>query len=109
MGRLVFFLLGATLGLTACGPDDDDILFDGQFFRSKVKTERSTPDEFVVTSSPVSASLLGAREAARYEATVYCVNRFGRSDIIWAVGPDSPDEQLPISGNTLTLQGRCPQ
>lgn len=102
-------LLISALGLTACGPDDDDILFEGQYFRTKVKSERSQRDVFVVTSSPVSASLSGAREAARYEATVYCVNRFGRSDIVWAVGPDSPDEQLPISNNTLTLQGRCPQ
>ncbi len=107
--RFGLLLLMSALALVACGPDDDDILFDGQFFRSKLKTERSTPDEFIVTSSPVSASLAGAREAARYEATVYCVNRFGRSDIIWAVGPDSPDEQLPILNDTLTLQGRCPQ
>ena len=107
--RVGMALLVSVVALSACGPDDDDILFDGQFFRAKLKSERSTPDEFVVTTSPVSASLLGAREAARYEATVYCVNRFGRSDIVWAVGPDDPDEQMPISNDTLTLQGRCPQ
>jgi hypothetical protein len=97
------------LALTGCGPSDDDILFDGQFYNSKVRTERSARDEFVVTTRPVSASLLGAREAARYEATVYCVNRYGRSDIIWTISPDDPDEQLPISDDTLTLSGRCPQ
>jgi hypothetical protein len=107
--RLVALIAFSGLALTACGPDDDDILFDGQFFRASIDTDRATRDQFTVTARPVSASLIGAREAARYEATVYCVNRYGRSDIIWTVGPDSPDEQLPISNDTLTLQGRCPQ
>ncbi|MFK7743465.1 MAG: hypothetical protein AB8B47_00315 [Roseobacter sp.] len=100
------FVILATV-LTACGPDADDILFDGEFFRTKIKTERGSRQNFVVTARPVQASLEGAREAARYEATVYCVNRYGRSDIIWAVGPDSPDEELPISGDTLTFEGQC--
>lgn len=102
-------LLFSALALCACGPDQDDIPFDGNYYRAKVQTERATRDVFTVTARPVSASLLGAREAARYEATVYCVNRYGRSDIIWTVGPDSPDETLTISEDTLTLQGRCPQ
>ena len=108
--RVVWIMaIVAGLTLTACGPDDDDVLFEGNFYRSKVSTSRDARDVFTVTASPVSASLLGAREAARYEATIYCVNRFGRSDIIWAVGPDSPDEALTITGDTLTLSGRCPQ
>lgn len=102
-------VLSAGLALTACGPDDDDVLFDGQFYRAKLSTERGTRDEFTVSARPVSASLLGAREAARYEATVYCVNRFGRSDIVWAVGPDSPDADLTIRDDTLILKGTCRQ
>ena len=74
-----------------------------------MSTSRDARDEFTVTARPVSASLEGAREAARYEATVYCVNRYGRSDIAWTVGPDSPDAALPIADDTLTLAGRCPQ
>lgn len=97
----------AALGLSACGPDEDDILFDGQYFRTDIKTTRGNRQDFTVTARPVSASLLGAREAGRHEATVYCVNRYGRSDIIWGIGPDSPDEELTIRNDTLTLQGRC--
>ncbi|MEP4961150.1 MAG: hypothetical protein ABJQ70_02140 [Roseobacter sp.] len=107
MMRVTFSLVLAALALTACGPDDDDILFDGVFFRTKLKTERKARTNFIVTTSPASASLLGARESIRYEATVYCVNRYGRSDIDWVVGPDSPDEELQIVNNTLTLQGSC--
>lgn len=95
------------LALTACGPDEDDIAFDGVFFNTRLNTDRGSRQNFVVTARPASASLTGAREAARYEATIYCVNRYGRSDIIWLVGPDSPDESLPITGDTLTLQGSC--
>ena len=93
--------------LTACGPDEDDILFDGHYFKTKLKTQRKAPLDFTVTAYPASASLLGARESARYEATIYCVNKYGRSDIIWTLGPVSPDEKLVISENTLIFKGSC--
>ena len=109
MRRGLIICLATCALIAGCGPDEEDVLFDGQFYRSGVKTERGTRDRFTVTARPVSASLLGAREAARYEATVYCVNNFGRSDIIWTVGPESPDEQLTIENDTLTLSGRCQQ
>ncbi|MGA9250819.1 MAG: hypothetical protein WBV78_04015 [Roseobacter sp.] len=102
-------LMIAALALTACGPDEDDILFDGQFFRTKIDTDRGSREEFTVSVQPVSASLVGAREAARYEATVYCVNRYGSSAIDWDVGPDSPDEALTIQDDKLLLKGTCPQ
>ncbi|MGZ2258304.1 hypothetical protein [Roseobacter sp. A03A-229] len=62
-----------------------------------------------MTAAPVSASLLGAREAARYEATIFCVTEYGSSAIEWVVGPDDADEVLPITNDTLTLEGACPQ
>ena len=97
------------LGLSACGGGSggDEILFDGQRFRASLDADNDARQNFIVSVRPVSASLEGAREAGRYEGTVYCVNRYGSSDIIWVVGPDSPDEALPISGDTLTLQGSC--
>ncbi|MEM1076753.1 MAG: hypothetical protein AAF665_19260 [Pseudomonadota bacterium] len=107
--RVVALTILAALALTACGPDEDDLSFDGQYYRSKVKADKNQREVFVVTARPASASLLGAREAARYEATAYCVNRYGRSDIKWVVGPDSPDEALTILNDTLTLQGECRQ
>ncbi len=109
--RVGIILSAALVTLVACGSggSSGSPTFDGQSFRTKLSTERGTRDEFVVTARPASASLAGAREAARYEATVYCVNRYGSSDITWIVGPDSPDTQLTIREDTLILQGRCPQ
>jgi hypothetical protein len=106
--RRVLVLVAVAIALVGCGPDEDAISFDGQFFKARVK-DLDERHKFVVTASPVSASLLGAREAARYEATKYCVNNYGSSAIRWDVGPDDPDTAMPISNNTLTLQGTCPQ
>lgn len=91
-----------------CTSPEDRILFDGQFFTSKIRKVERQIDVFAVTVKPVSRSLKGAREAGRYEATVYCVNTYGSSDVIWTAGPDAPEGQLNIEKDTLTLQGRCP-
>ena len=97
------------VGLHAgCTSPEDRILFDGQFFTSKIRKVERQIDVFAVTVKPVSRSLKGAREAGRYEATVYCVNTYGSSDVIWTAGPDAPEGQLNIEKDTLTLQGRCP-
>lgn len=96
-------------GLVAgCTSSEDRVYFDGQFYNAKLRKVERQLDQFTVTVKPVSKSLLGAREAGRYEATVHCVNAFGSSDIIWAAGPDAPDGQLNIQNDTLTLSGRCP-
>lgn len=95
--------------LAACNSGRDPVSFDGNFYRASLDADRDARDAFTLSVRPVSASLLGAKEAGRYEATVYCVNRYGRSDINWEIGPDDPDEVLPIADDTLTLQGRCRQ
>ena len=108
-GMIILTMAGLGLGLAACGPGEDAVRFDGNLYSTKLKSERGARANFLVTARPVSASLLGAREAARYEATVYCVNSYGSSAIEWVIGPDSPDESLPIDRDTLTLQGVCPE
>ncbi len=59
--------------------------------------------------SPVAVDPDGAREAGRYQATRYCLLTYGGSDKEWTIGPDLPIEELPVDGDTLTLQGRCTQ
>ncbi|WP_300031286.1 hypothetical protein [uncultured Roseobacter sp.] len=100
-------VLLAALLLTGCGPDDDTIFFDGQFYRAKAKKDGER-HQFRATARPVSASIEGAREAARYEAITYCVVNYGSSDIIWETDPDVPAEELQVADDTLTLTGSCP-
>lgn len=109
--RVIFLpaALVATMAVAGCINREDKIPFDGQYFRSKVSKVDKQFDVFTVSVKPVSASLEGAREAGRYEATSYCVNTFGSSDIIWTAGPDAPEEDLTIENDQLVLQGRCPQ
>jgi hypothetical protein len=51
--------------------------------------------------------LVGAREAGRYEATKYCINQYGTSDIAWVSGPDVEDGSLTINNDELQLRGAC--
>ncbi|MEQ6248346.1 hypothetical protein ABMC89_05600 [Sulfitobacter sp. HNIBRBA3233] len=101
-------LATATVLLAGCTSDDDRIAFDGQFYNAKLRKVERQLDTFTVTVRPVSRSLAGALEAGEYAAIEYCVNTFGSSDIIWAVGPETPQQSLPIESDTLTLQGQCP-
>ncbi|MGJ8545112.1 MAG: hypothetical protein ACSHWZ_06680 [Sulfitobacter sp.] len=106
MKQVLTVLVAASL-LGACSSKEDRVLFDGQYFRSKASRVGDDFEVFNVTVKPVSASFQGAREAGVYEATTYCVNNFGSSEIAWAVGPDTPPQALSIEKDTLVFQGRC--
>lgn len=96
-------------GLTAgCTSSEDRILFDGEYFNAKLRKVDRQLDVFTVTVKHVSKSLKGALAAGEYEAITHCVNYYGTSDIVWTVGPDTPEEQLSIVKDVVTLQGRCP-
>lgn len=105
---LTALLLIAALLLSACAERRADrVAFDGQFFRASSKKLDKDRIDFEVNVRPVSASLDGAREAGRQEATRYCVGNFGSSEIDWISGPDGEDGQLRVSNDTLQLLGRC--
>ncbi len=107
MKQIVLLCVTASL-LAGCTSRDDRIAFDGKFFRTKLSKVDGRRDVFTLTVRNASQSINGAREAARYEATVYCVNTYGSSDITWVVGPDTPAENLRLVGDSLTFQGSCP-
>ncbi len=108
---LPLVLTAATL-LAACGEAPSSanrVAFDGKFFRASAKhvNKKATPSEFTVTVNGVSASLDGAREAGRYEATKFCIRNFGSSRIDWKVGPDTEPQNLRIENDKLTFAGTC--
>ncbi len=106
---MVMMVLVAVTALAGCQRNKDRILFDGKFFRTKIGKVDGQRDVFTVTVRDVSQSPEGALSAGRFAGVSYCVKNYGSSDIDWAVGPDTPPEQLRIVDNTLVFQGTCPQ
>ena len=104
---LAFGLLVVLALLASCGNQDDKIAFDGQVFRSKAKVVDKEKDHIEIEVRPVSASLDGAREAGRYEATRYCIANYGTSNVVWSLSPDAEESALKIENDTLLLQGVC--
>ena len=107
MKQIVLFCITAAV-LAGCTARADRLAFDGKYFRTKLSKVDGQRDVFTLRVRNASQSINGAREAARYEATVYCVTNYGSSDIKWVVGPDTPPENLRLVDDALTFQGACP-
>ncbi|SEQ39732.1 hypothetical protein [Thalassovita taeanensis] len=88
-------------------PNSTRVAFEGLYFKARLSASKEDKQDFTVTVSPASQGLSAAREAGRYEATKYCVSNYGSSEVIWGVGPDSPDSALVITDDVLALNGRC--
>lgn len=99
------WILPAMLALTACEDPKKAVLFDGQRYVGRTQADSEDKRNFIATAGPVSQGLEGAREAARYEGTTYCIRRYGRSEIIWVLDPDA--EVPAIADDIMTVQGRC--
>lgn len=97
----------ALLGLGACEDPQHAALFDGMRYTGRLQADKDDKRIFTATSAPVSQGLEGAREAARYEGTGYCVRKYGSSDIIWTLSPDAEATSLSVADDRLTVQGRC--
>lgn len=103
--KKILFTIAAIGALAGC-QTQDRILFDGKYFRTKASKVDKQHDQFTVTVRNASQSIEGAREAGRYEATRYCVGKYGSSDIAWAVGPDTPGA-LRLVDDKLIFRGAC--
>ena len=107
MRALVKVLVASTLvaGCSGTIRNVNAVKFDGHYFAGRASKSSADPHGFSVRIRNAAKSIAGAREAARYEATIYCIQQFGTSDIIWSIGPD--DEEISLSNRSLTLAGRC--
>ena len=84
--------------------NENRVAFDGFMFNSKLKVGLNKQD-FEIIVPRANRSLSGAKEAGRYEATIYCVNKFGTSDIVWDLDPEDISE---VSSNkSIFIKGRC--
>jgi hypothetical protein len=91
-------------GCTGTSRKVNAVKFDGHYFAGRASKVQADPVGFTVRIRNAAKSISGAREAARYEATIYCIEQFGTSDIIWSIGPD---DEASLSNRSLTLAGRC--
>ena len=83
------------------------VLFDGINFRTKAKSESKDRMSFAVTVPKPDRNLQAALAAGSFEATTYCVQNFGTSDLEWFNVPDVDDAALQYKGSRLLLTGRC--
>ncbi|OWU83657.1 hypothetical protein ATO6_17505 [Oceanicola sp. 22II-s10i] len=81
--------------------------FDGNYYPARLAADKEDGRRFAVTVNRVSQGLNGAKEAARYEASKFCIRNHGWSGIDWTVGPDTPDGSLAIVDNKITFSGEC--
>ena len=103
----------ATLALTATAgcsrlKKDDGLRFDGERMRISAKrVDKADRTFFTVTAGPVSRSLEGAKGAAHYGGTEYCIENFGTSTIKWDVDPLSEEAGTQVNRDSLILKGQC--
>ncbi|MEM9581114.1 MAG: hypothetical protein AAF891_10540 [Pseudomonadota bacterium] len=101
------FICAALALVAGCEDPTKAILFDGMRYTGRLQADSEDKRSFVATAGPVSQGLEGAREAALYEGNVYCIRKYGRSDIDWALSPDAAANALSITDDLLTVKGRC--
>jgi hypothetical protein len=103
-----FLALGVVAMLAACG-GPPPVLFDGINFKAKSAATGEDKRDFAVTVRDGAGRAASAAQAARYEATQYCVTRFAGSDVIWSDGVLTNPDSLIAADGSLVRQGRCVQ
>ncbi len=99
----------AVIGLLAGCGGPPPVLFDGIKFKGKVAATSDDKRDFDVTVRDAAGKAASAAQAARYEATLYCMDRFAGSDVVWADGVLQDADTLVATDGTLVRQGRCVQ
>jgi hypothetical protein len=100
--------MGVVVLLAGCG-GPPPVLFDGIKFKGKVAAISDDKRDFAVTVRDAAGKAAAAAQAARYEATLYCMDRFAGSDVVWADGVLQDADALVVADGTLVRQGRCVQ
>ena len=104
----VVLALVAVIALSACTKKSERVLFNGNYYPTKAKTvDKGDRKSFAVSVRRVDQGLAGAKEAGRHGGKTYCLQNYGTSEIEWAIGPDTPDTALDLSGGRLVFRGAC--
>ncbi len=96
------------LGLAACGGNEKRMMFDGNYYPASSGATEQDRRAFTASVTRASQGLAGAQAAALHEATRYCVNTYGTSDIDWAGVPDGAQgPAYARAGERVSVAGRC--
>lgn len=112
---------GLMFSLAGCGVfqgDGNGFLGMGRFFGDGGAGEAGLPyraslkrgedrRNFTVRTEAGGVGVPEARESARFPATRYCLETYGRSDIDWQIDPATEDWAFLRDGQAMIFQGRC--
>ncbi|MEQ8899982.1 MAG: hypothetical protein RID11_06690 [Roseovarius sp.] len=94
--------------LAGCADREERVIFDGNYYPAKSKGEKAERRDFTASVRRVSRGPEGAQKAVLHEATRYCLQNFGTSEIAWADVPAGGEGPVYArSGDSLSVSGRC--
>lgn len=106
--RLGVAAMLALVLVAGCAEREERVLFDGNYYPGKARGEKDDRRDFTATVRRAGRGIEGAQEAAVYEATRYCLDNFGTSEIVWAgVAQGQAGPVYARSGDSVSVTGRC--
>ncbi|SLN15301.1 hypothetical protein ROG8370_00404 [Roseovarius gaetbuli] len=97
----------AVLMLAGCTERSERAIFDGNYYPPKTRAEKEDRRNFTASVRRASRGIEGAQKAALHEATRYCLESFGTSEIKWSGVAKGEGPVYGRSGDTVSVTGRC--
>lgn len=105
--KRMLLTLAAALALAACGKSGERVFFEGNYYPADLASTGEGREAFAVTVQDATQGIEGAREAGRFEATRYCIENYGDSDITWQQGYGVEDARAMTDRGSLIMRGSC--
>ncbi|MDT8329266.1 MAG: hypothetical protein RQ750_18180 [Roseovarius sp.] len=97
----------AVLMLAGCTEIKERSFFEGKYYPPKTRVEKGDRRNFTASVRRASRGINGAQQAAVHEATRYCLESFGTSEIEWSGVAKGEGPVYGRSGDTVSVTGRC--
>lgn len=107
--RPVLPFIAISLVLSGCnpfgwGPDDTERSLP---FRADIAVADNRQDLVIAVEAPPGTPVEVVRETARYQATRYCLQRYGDSDASWQTDPATGDWAFTRTPETMIFRAEC--
>ena len=111
--RTKVFFCGLTLAfVSACGSIDHYSTMwktkpsQDLPYKAILKVEKKS-DSFSIKVRNKGKSIAEVRESVRFEATKYCLIKFGNSEVNWLMDDNTGDWKFESTAKQLTFFGKC--